>query len=1186
MTDSSGKNSGTACTKTEMLPQLRVPLGTLARTEFIAQQNTVSPQASPVEPLIVVSFADKDRKSAEELLDCLETGLKARKDAQAKQIRFWKYTDDLRAGDNDDPTIQDAFRRAQKGLLFLSPSAAASQYIKAKEWPHFRDESGNVLKPFVPVLLNPVDPGKHDLGVLGKIEPNGRSQLFHLRHERKNLTWNECKEIEARKDAFVENLIDEILDIKQTPSPDSLIKKAKRMLEHRREAVMDRYVENSADDVALQGASRKSAFKGEIIPKLKDWACDRSDTPFAVLLGEYGMGKTWSSQLLALTLVESINNKEPNIPTPIYLDLRVAVKEKSKLLGGDVPALEDLLESLGRNNTPPGETPLTAEEIFRAVRKEGALLIFDGLDEVLAHKRDDAWGQAFINSLFDVLPFDYWPRHLNSNTQSPCPGKLLLTCRTHYFKSVQTQNDQILGLGREQHEAARPRAWQLLPFSKEQVLKYLELHIPEQDPQTVYELIASVHDLSEIASRPQGIKMVCAQINEIEAAKLEGKTVNGATIYAWMVNKWLSRDHGKHQLHEDDKRELMGDLALHMWQLGVRQMPWNDLSKWFKDMLQLGMDQEKAESYLTDLRNATFLVRPGEDNFTFAHTSIQEYFLAVRLYRSLEEDDAKTWENLNPSRETLNFLLQHHQTCPPYRQKKVRETLTKYLEQAEAGEAARESWLELFLLAPKEWPLKTLNISGLSLEGYAFSDLTLNTLIADDAYLAKTQWSHCHFGHSSWRHTICRKMQCDRLTGDQADFSYANLFDGRWRHVRIEETIFDEALHLDTLQRFPTAVGQSPSRNWRLLWRKNTTRKIISACSVSADGQRFITASSDGTARVWDEKGQCLLTLKGHEGWVTACSMSEDGRRFITGSTDGMARVWDEKGQCLFTLKGYELELPVAACSMSADGRRFITASDGRTVQVWDEKGQCLLTLKGHEGWVISCSMSADGRRFITAGDDGTTRVWDEKGQCLLTLEGHEDWVSSCSMSADGRRFITASKDRTARVWDEKGQYLLTLEGHKNVVRSCSMSADGRRFITASDDHTARVWNEQGQCLHILKGHSRTVLACSMSADGRRIITGSSNAILLWVSDDLTTWKCALELHPYTQTVIWLDAKTQTLKLKGPDWPFWQLTHPDDKTQNMLGEAIAAFGPMAHEQLANADEWDFLPRDDIQADED
>ena len=185
-----------------------------------AQQKIVAPQAAPAEPLIVVSFVLADLESAKKLLECLKERLSARTDDLAKQIKFWNYTDDLRPGVNASPTIQDAFKRASMGLLLVSPSACASNYIKEHEWPHFRDHSGNILKPFVPVLLDPVDPKTHDLGVLGEKGQNGRTQLFHLHHKGESCTWNECKEAEALKNAFIENLINEILYLKQTPALD------------------------------------------------------------------------------------------------------------------------------------------------------------------------------------------------------------------------------------------------------------------------------------------------------------------------------------------------------------------------------------------------------------------------------------------------------------------------------------------------------------------------------------------------------------------------------------------------------------------------------------------------------------------------------------------------------------------------------------------------------------------------------------------------------------------------------------------------------------------------------------------------------------------------------------------------------------------------------------------------------
>ncbi len=45
--------------------------------------------------------------------------------------------------------------------------------------------------------------------------------------------------------------------------------------------------------------------------------------------------------------------------------------------------------------------------------------------------------------------------------------------------------------------------------------------------------------------------------------------------------------------------------------------------------------------------------------------------------------------------------------------------------------------------------------------------------------------------------------------------------------------------------------------------------KPVQTVAFSPDGSRVVTASSDGTARLWDAKtGASLLTLKGHTNWA------------------------------------------------------------------------------------------------------------------------------------------------------------------------------------------------------------------------------------------------------------------------------------------------------------------------------
>lgn len=54
-----------------------------------------------------------------------------------------------------------------------------------------------------------------------------------------------------------------------------------------------------------------------------------------------------------------------------------------------------------------------------------------------------------------------------------------------------------------------------------------------------------------------------------------------------------------------------------------------------------------------------------------------------------------------------------------------------------------------------------------------------------------------------------------------------------------------------------------------------------------------VSGSEDFTAKIWDsDKGQEVLTLKGHEREVTSVAFSSDGLYALTGSRDNKAIVW------------------------------------------------------------------------------------------------------------------------------------------------------------------------------------------------------------------------------------------------------------------------------------------------------
>jgi len=54
-----------------------------------------------------------------------------------------------------------------------------------------------------------------------------------------------------------------------------------------------------------------------------------------------------------------------------------------------------------------------------------------------------------------------------------------------------------------------------------------------------------------------------------------------------------------------------------------------------------------------------------------------------------------------------------------------------------------------------------------------------------------------------------------------------------------------------------------------------------------------VTRSGDGTAKIWNARtGALEHTLAGHTGKVTSASFSQDGNKIVTASDDGTVKIW------------------------------------------------------------------------------------------------------------------------------------------------------------------------------------------------------------------------------------------------------------------------------------------------------
>src|SRR5215471_7149814 len=355
---------------------------------------------------------------------------------------------------------QAAWRRADVVLLLVSPAWLARLKSDVEVYAGVADKRKSVI----PVVLENVDAKLHDLHAL-----EGR-ELFWLQLQRgKPKSFADCDV--AHKKQFVQQLfecIERQLDStmarqeeQSRPSPhDQIDLDDYATLAHawpgdptdQRRIVHARAQEaNVRAPLEDSDAERAAAHSVVALEALQQWALDPHEAPYCALLGEYGIGKTTTLKQFTHTLLEK-RRAGHDVPLPIFIDLRF---HSPTIHRGEVPDLETLLqEMLDRAWTTTHRPAFTAADILRLVREEGAIVIFDGLDEKLVHL-DETQGRAFLRTLWNALPpFEVRPERAmgradrqraalaDTETQRP-RGRLIFSCRSHYFKTLRDQNAML-----------------------------------------------------------------------------------------------------------------------------------------------------------------------------------------------------------------------------------------------------------------------------------------------------------------------------------------------------------------------------------------------------------------------------------------------------------------------------------------------------------------------------------------------------------------------------------------------------------------------------------------------------------------------------------------------------------------------------------------------------------------------
>jgi WD40 repeat protein len=274
----------------------------------------------------------------------------------------------------------------------------------------------------------------------------------------------------------------------------------------------------------------------------------------------------------------------------------------------------------------------------------------------------------------------------------------------------------------------------------------------------------------------------------------------------------------------------------------------------------------------------------------------------------------------------------------------------------------------------------------------------------------------------------------------------------------------------------------------------------VNYAAFSPDDKYIITASEDGTAKLWDSKGKEICTITGHKGAVKFASFSPDSKKIVTASADHTIRMWGLLGNEIRVFKGHVGW--VNSVVFSRKGDYLLSASGDGTVRLWDaENGNKIKVFKGSKySWINYAEFSPDGNLIIIANEDGVARLLDLNGNEIAVLKGHVLGINYAAFSPCGVKIVTASDDKTIRLWDLYGnQIRKPLKVHSAGVNTVTFSPGGEYILSSSDDKTFYRWNLTENENFNIGGHSGRTKSAFFSFDGNYIISSSTDGtIKLW----------------------------------------------------------------------------------------
>ncbi|MGZ3628164.1 MAG: pentapeptide repeat-containing protein, partial [Ktedonobacteraceae bacterium] len=359
------------------------------------------------------------------------------------------------------------------------------------------------------------------------------------------------------------------------------------------------------------GESRYDQRNGWIEGYIDRWLDDTSKEHISIL-GEFGTGKTWFVLYYAWISLKRYREAKARGTERPRLPLVVPLRDYAKAV-----SVESLFSEFFFRKY---EIPLPGYSAFEQLNRMGKLLLlFDGFDEMA----DRVDRQKMINNFWELA-------------RVVVPGaKVILTCRTEHFPNA-TEGRALLSaelqasVANLSGESPQFEVLKLDYFDDDQIRQVLSFRT---NTATV-ESIMGNKNLQDLARRPVMTEIILTALPDIDS----GKPVDLSRVYLYAV---------RHKLEEDIKNERtftsLADKLYFLSELSWEMLSTDQMSlnyRLFPDRIRhlfgpVVQEKKDLDHWHYDMMGQTLLIRNDDGDYTPAHRSLLEFFVAYKFAAEL-----------------------------------------------------------------------------------------------------------------------------------------------------------------------------------------------------------------------------------------------------------------------------------------------------------------------------------------------------------------------------------------------------------------------------------------------------------------------------------------------------------------------------------------------------------------------